>query len=113
MTWSEDKDRFSFKHMTALGWKENSGIGKDLAGNAKHIGVVRKADNGGIGMGRVMKEGQELSAGAGQAGAGLEDVLKRLAAKASASPRSSVAPSPTASPAPESSTPPVIRNKIA
>jgi len=54
---------------------------------------VHKLDNGGIGMNRARKEGDDQAAGAGQAGRGLEDVLKRLAAaSASASP----------SPAPES-----------
>jgi len=66
--------------MTSLGWSENSGIaGSDLTGNPNHIAVARKLDNSGIGIGRVRKEGEENSAGAGQAGRGLEDVLKRLA----------------------------------
>lgn len=118
LSWSEDKNRFSVQHMSNLGWKENTGLGKDQSGNANHIAVVRKIDNGGIGMGRLRKEGQELSAGAGQAGAGLEDVLKRLAerksasASASATPSVSAQPSPVASPAP-SPGPSVLRNKIA
>lgn len=66
--------------MTALGWSDSSGIGgSDLSGNPNHIAVARKLDNSGIGMGRVMKEGDEMASGAGQAGQGLEDVLKRLA----------------------------------
>jgi Pin2-interacting protein X1 len=99
--------------MSNMGWQENTGLGKDASGNAKHIAVVRKMDNGGIGMMRLQKEGKELSAGAGQAGAGLEDVLKRLAARASASASAtpSAQPSPAASPAP-SPGPSVVRNKI-
>lgn len=66
--------------MTSLGWSDNSGIGgSGLSGNPNHIAVARKLDNGGIGMARAMKEGDELASGAGQAGQGLEDVLKRLA----------------------------------
>ncbi|GMK53519.1 hypothetical protein CspeluHIS016_0101050 [Cutaneotrichosporon spelunceum] len=114
LTWSEDKSRFGVQHMSNLGWKEDTGLGKDASGNANHIAVVRKADNGGIGMLRMQKEGKELSAGAGQAGAGLEDVLKRLAARsasasASATPSAqpSLVPSPVSSPGPS-----VVRNKI-
>ncbi|KAL1408867.1 hypothetical protein Q8F55_005681 [Vanrija albida] len=116
LTWSNDKDRFSFKHMTALGWDDSKGIGKDQQGNRNHIAVAQKLDNSGIGMGRARKEGEDLSAGAGQAGAGLADVLARLAAakSASASANPSPAPSHEASPAPESSPgPSAVRNKIA
>jgi Pin2-interacting protein X1 len=94
LSWSEDKTRFSYKHMTALGWKEQSGIGgSGLSGNPNHIAVVRKLDSSGIGMARAKKEGEDQAAGAGPAGRGLEDVLKRLAAAAS----------PSSSPTPESS----------
>lgn len=80
--------------MTSLGWDDSKGLGSSGDGNPNHIAVVRKIDNGGIGMARAKKEGDDNAAGAGQAGRGLEDVLKRLAAaSASASP----------SPAPESS----------
>jgi Pin2-interacting protein X1 len=79
LTWSNDTNRFSYKHMTALGWTDKSGLGgSNLSGDPNHIAVVRKLDNGGIGTARARKEGEELSAGAGQAGRGLEDVLKRL-----------------------------------
>ncbi len=72
--------------MTSLGWTDKSGIGgSDLSGNPNHIAVARKLDNSGIGVGRARKEGEELSSGAGQAGRGLEDVLRRLA-QTSASP---------------------------
>ncbi|BEJ14008.1 hypothetical protein CspHIS471_0311820 [Cutaneotrichosporon sp. HIS471] len=114
LSWSEDKTRFSVQHMSNLGWKDNTGLGKDASGNANHIAVVRKLDNGGIGMMRVQKEGKELSAGAGQAGAGLEDVLKRLAARSASasgtvtpSAQPSLVPSPVSSPGPS-----VVRNKI-
>ncbi|KAK4687672.1 Pin2-interacting protein X1, partial [Tremellales sp. Uapishka_1] len=84
--WSNDSSRFSYKHMTNLGWTDKSGIGgSDLSGNPNHIAVARKLDNSGIGVGRARKEGEELSSGAGQAGRGLEDVLKRLAAAAAVS----------------------------
>ena len=82
--------------MTALGWNDAKGLGSSGDGNPNHIAVVHKLDNGGIGMSRARKEGDNNAAGAGQAGRGLEDVLKRLAAAASAS------PSPAPSPAPES-----------
>ncbi|CAK9780602.1 hypothetical protein CC85DRAFT_329295 [Cutaneotrichosporon oleaginosum] len=111
LSWSEDKNRFGVQHMSNLGWQENTGLGKDASGNAKHIAVVRKMDNGGIGMMRLQKEGKELGVGAGQAGAGLEDVLKRLAARSSASATPSLQPSPALSPAP-SPGPSVVRNKI-
>jgi len=66
--------------MTSLGWTEKSGLGgADLSGNPNHIAVIRKLDNGGIGTARAKKEGEDMSAGAGQAGRGLEDVSKRLA----------------------------------
>ena len=80
LLWSEDKSRFSYKHMTTLGWSESSGIGgSDLSGNPNHTAVSRKLDNGGIGMARARKDGEDRAAGAGQAGRGLEDVLRRLA----------------------------------
>lgn len=66
--------------MSNLGWSENSGIGgSGLSGNPNHIVVARKLDNSGIGMGRAKKEGDELAGGAGPAGQGLDDVLRRLA----------------------------------
>lgn len=67
-------------HMTTLGWSNSSGIGgSDLSGNPNHIAVARKLDNGGIGMARARQDGDDQAAGAGQAGRGFEDVLKRLA----------------------------------
>ena len=92
LSWSGDTSRFSYKHMTALGWNDSKGLGSGGDGNPNHIAVIRKIDNGGIGMARAMKEGNDNAAGAGQAGRGLEDVLKRLAASASASPSPSPAP---------------------
>jgi Pin2-interacting protein X1 len=78
--------------MTALGWTDNSGIGgASLTGNANHIAVVHKLDSSGIGMARAMKEGEAVG---GQARAGLDDVLRRLAS-ASSSP----APMPDTKPA--------------
>ncbi len=109
LAWSGDTNRFSYKHMTALGWTGDKGLGTHGDGNPNHIAVVRRTDNGGIGMARAKKEGDDNAAGAGQAGRGLEDVFKRLAAaSASASP----------SPAPESPAEPSDkevkkRNKIA
>lgn len=107
LTWSTDTSRFSYKHMTALGWSDQKGIGAELQGNPNHIAVSRKQDNGGIGMGRVVGERQEagLGAGSGSAGRGFEDVLKRLAAagggggeaEGSASP----SPGPSSSAAPD------------
>jgi len=86
LTWSDDKSRFSYKHMTNLGWSDSSGIGGcDLSGNPNHIAVARKFDNGGIGMARARKDGDDQAAGAGPAGRGFDDVLKRLA-QASESP---------------------------
>ncbi|WWC66163.1 uncharacterized protein I206_100064 [Kwoniella pini CBS 10737] len=110
LSWSDDKSRFSYKHMTALGWTDNSGLGAGLAGNPNHIAVVRKSDQGGIGMDRARKDGSDLAAGAGQAGRGLEDVLKRIAA-ASASPSPSPAPeTPTEEKKVEQK---IMRNRIA
>ncbi|OWZ29057.1 Pin2-interacting protein X1 [Cryptococcus neoformans Tu259-1] len=110
LSWSDDKTRFSYKHMQALGWKENTGLGSSFEGNPNHIAVVRKADNGGIGMGRARKEGDDLAAGAGQAGQGLEEVLRRLAA-ASGSPSPSLVATPVNEEKPKE--PAVVRNKIA
>ncbi|WVF70252.1 hypothetical protein IAT40_005041 [Kwoniella sp. CBS 6097] len=110
LTWSDDKNRFSYKHMTSLGWSDNSGLGSGLSGNPNHIAVVRKLDNGGIGMDRARKDGDDVAANAGQAGRGLEDVLKRLAG-------ASASPSPAPSPAPEEKEKEqeqkVLRNRIA
>ena len=108
LTWSNDQDRFSYKHMKQLGWSDASGLGAGLAGNPNNIAVARKLDNGGIGMGRARKEGDDSAAGAGQAGRGLEDVLKRLQA-ASESP--SPSPAPVEQAEKEKSAP--IRNRIA
>ena len=56
--------------------------------------MVHKLDNGGIGMGRARKEGEDTAAGAGQAGRGLEDVLKRLASAQSSAASSPVPETP-------------------
>lgn len=89
LSWSEDKSRFAYQQLKNLGWSDNQGLGSSQDGNPNHIAVARKLDNSGIGVGRARKEGDELG---GQAGAGLNDVLKRLAAAASASPSPSPAP---------------------
>ncbi|ORX37359.1 hypothetical protein BD324DRAFT_444260 [Kockovaella imperatae] len=80
LTWSNDTSRFSYQHLKSLGWSSSSGIGgSGLDGNPNHIAVVKKLDNGGIGMARARKEGDDNAAGAGPAGRNFEDVLKRLA----------------------------------
>ena len=69
--------------MTSLGWADNSGLGgTELSGNPNHIVATRLSGNEGIGSSRARKEGEDQVAGAGQAGRGLEDVLKRLAGAA-------------------------------
>ena len=96
LTWSDDKTRFSYKHMSALGWSENSGLGgSDLSGNPNHITVARKLDNGGIGVGRARREGDDAASGAGMAGAGLDGLLKRLAEAASKAETADPAAGPT------------------
>jgi Pin2-interacting protein X1 len=73
--------------MQALGWSDKSGIGgSGMSGNPNHISVVRKMDSQGIGMARVRKEGSDMAAGAGQAGASFEEVLKRLASAGTSMP---------------------------
>ncbi|EIW72406.1 hypothetical protein TREMEDRAFT_66876 [Tremella mesenterica DSM 1558] len=106
LSWSNDQSRFSYKHMTALGWKESSGLGSDLGGNPNHIAVVRRLDNSGIGTSRARKEGEDNAAGAGVAGRGLDDVLKRLQAASESS---------TPSPAPEvaEKVPAPVKSRIA
>lgn len=94
LSWAGNTDRFSYKHLSNLGWS-GSGLGSGGDGNPNHIAVARKVDNGGIGMGRARKEGEDNAAGAGQAGRGLEDVLRRLASATNS-------PSASPSPAPES-----------
>ena len=79
LQWADDQSRFSYKHLQTLGWSDSQGLGNTFLGNPNHIIVSRKSDNGGIGMQRARKEGDDQAAGAGQAGQGLEDVLKRLA----------------------------------
>ncbi|KAL7422891.1 hypothetical protein Q5752_002188 [Cryptotrichosporon argae] len=113
LAWANDTDKFAYKRMAALGWSESKGIGRDLDGNPNHIAVARRLDNGGIGMGRLKKEGGEVSAGAGPARAGLDDVLKRLAS-ASASP-APVSASPSSAPSEAEAGPSraSVRNKIA
>lgn len=89
LSWSGDRSRFSYKHMTTLGWSDSSGLGgSSLSGNPNHIAVAKKLDNGGIGMARARKDGDDQAAGAGQAGKGLEDVLRRLAQASGGSPPS-------------------------
>jgi Pin2-interacting protein X1 len=112
LTWSDDKNRFSYKHMTSLGWSDKSGIGgSGLSGNPNHIAVVRKLDTTGIGMARARKEGDDRAAGAGQAGASFEEVLRRLAGAASASP--SPGPGEVAIEVVEGEKPAVARSGIA
>lgn len=66
--------------MTNLGWSDTSGIGgSGLSGNPNHIAVARKVDNGGIGVARARKDGDDQAAGAGHAGQCLDGVLRRLA----------------------------------
>ncbi|WVR06083.1 hypothetical protein IAU60_003111 [Kwoniella sp. DSM 27419] len=114
LTWSDDKSRFSYKHMTALGWTDKSGLGTELSGNPNHIAVMRKSDNGGIGMDRAKKEGNDVAANAGQAGRGLEDVLRRLAGgSASPSPAPSPGPGATAEEEKKEAEQKMVRNRIA
>ena len=80
LTWSNDTDRFSYKHLSGMGWSMSKGLGSTFEGNPNHIAVIKKEDNGGIGMARARKENNDMAVGAGQAGREFEDVLKRLAA---------------------------------
>lgn len=96
--------------MKALGWQDDKGLGNSLDGNPNHIAVARKQDNGGIGVARARKEGDDIG---GQAGAGLNDVLKRLAASASASPALSPSPAPAEAPAEDNDAQRRVRNKMA
>ncbi|KAJ9120770.1 hypothetical protein QFC22_002702 [Naganishia vaughanmartiniae] len=76
LTWSQDKNRFSFQHLQKFGWDPSKGLGSSNDGNPNHIKVAQKLDTGGIGVARAMKEGKEI----GGAGEGLDAVLRRLKA---------------------------------
>lgn len=69
-----DQSRFSYQHLQKFGWDPSKGLGASGEGNPNHIAVVKKADAGGIGVARAIKEGGEV----GGAGEGLDALLKRL-----------------------------------
>ncbi|XP_023226153.1 PIN2/TERF1-interacting telomerase inhibitor 1-like [Centruroides sculpturatus] len=48
--WAKDKERFGFKMLTKMGWKDGKGLGKNEDGNTSHIKVTNKDDRKGVGF---------------------------------------------------------------
>jgi len=48
-TWANDKTKFGYQMMNKMGWSEGQGLGKNLSGETKHIGVRKKKGQHGIG----------------------------------------------------------------
>ncbi|XP_067119303.1 PIN2/TERF1-interacting telomerase inhibitor 1-like [Centruroides vittatus] len=48
--WAKDKERFGFKMLTKMGWKDGKGLGKNEDGNTSHIKVSNKDDRKGVGF---------------------------------------------------------------
>lgn len=47
--WKDDKSGFGFKLLQKMGWKENSGLGKDEIGQVEVIRVKKRDDGLGLG----------------------------------------------------------------
>lgn len=52
-SWKNDKKGFGFRMLQKMGWKEDTGLGKDETGITKHIHVKRREDGLGLGMEHV------------------------------------------------------------
>mmetsp|Transcript_133976 Transcript_133976/g.232597 ORF Transcript_133976/g.232597 Transcript_133976/m.232597 type:complete len:174 (-) Transcript_133976:794-1315(-) len=48
-TWAKDKSRFGFMMLQKMGWKEGTGLGKDLQGSTEHIKVKQLDERVGLG----------------------------------------------------------------
>lgn len=48
-TWAKDKSRFGFAMLQKMGWKEGTGLGKDLQGSTEHIKVKQLEERVGLG----------------------------------------------------------------
>jgi alpha-galactosidase/6-phospho-beta-glucosidase family protein len=52
-TWKNDKKGFGFRMLQKMGWKEETGLGKDESGITKHIHVKKRENGLGLGMEHV------------------------------------------------------------
>ncbi len=48
--WKDDKSSFGFKLLQKMGWKENTGLGKDEIGNVDVIRIKKREEGLGLGM---------------------------------------------------------------
>ncbi|WP_411023685.1 G patch domain-containing protein, partial [Salmonella sp. s51228] len=49
LLWSSDKEKFGYKMLEKMGWREGEGLGISKTGITKHISVSVKSDNKGLG----------------------------------------------------------------
>lgn len=49
LEWSSDKEKFGYKMLEKMGWREGEGLGISNTGITKHISVSVKSDNKGLG----------------------------------------------------------------
>ena len=47
--WKDDKTGFGFKMLQKMGWKENTGLGKDAIGDVQAIKIKKREDGLGLG----------------------------------------------------------------
>jgi hypothetical protein len=47
--WKDDKSGFGFKMLQKMGWKENTGLGKDEAGDVNYIHIKKREEALGLG----------------------------------------------------------------
>lgn len=48
--WKDDKNAFGFKMLQKMGWKENTGLGKEQIGQVDVIRVKKREEGLGLGM---------------------------------------------------------------
>ena len=47
--WKDDKSGFGFKMLQKMGWKENTGLGKDEGGDVEYIRIKKRDEGLGLG----------------------------------------------------------------
>ena len=47
--WKDDKTSYGFKMLQKMGWKENTGLGKDAIGDVQAIKIKKREDGLGLG----------------------------------------------------------------
>ena len=75
--WKNDKSAFGFKMLQKMGWKENTGLGKDEVGDVNFVKIKKREEGLGLGCEAI---GNRANSNWGSTATGFASVLEALKA---------------------------------